>query len=313
MQALARPLDYYHVVSKWLALLREQERRRRIEEDEPFASAVPGVPFVRSAPVPFVPPPSGGGGPNVDPEPSIGPPGPHGWGSNPGSQERAGGSGGTIPPIDSFAGSFFGGAGVVDVIGASVVEGGWLNGMADGAGRPTVVTDYTDGFENGIIEIFWRIERGEFTEANGMLSSNTNGSAGSIPHAITWTGVEWADVYASTILPSAGSLTHFGVLARISGGGAALNGYLVRVQAGTNLLQLYRIDAGAITLLATGVTPVVGSDIVGVRCVGTSIDATIGAVSDANAVDATYASGLVGLAVTNTNARSFRTFWAVPA
>ncbi len=210
-------------------------------------------------------------------------------------------------------------AGATTAAGAAAMGGGFGDGDGGGGGggggglqqhelqRANQVesnNNFTDLFSN-FLNPWWSNWKGQTPIVEGGVFKYTTNGSGIIGHVAAYNAASFTDVEASAIV-TAGT-TRAMVFARGALALGELSGY--SVQAGATL-RLQRVDAGAITDLATdGLTGFAVGDRLGIECVGTTVKLLKNGTQVLSAVDATYTDGFCGLAKrTGTGTTSFGEF-----
>ncbi len=157
--------------------------------------------------------------------------------------------------------------------------------------RVTEWATWGDAFANQAIEPWYTVRRGTWIETGSTLTCSDGGSG--VQAAIEAVRHTYDDVLIEATGDPSMSWLRSGVLARSNWSGTAISGYAARAQA--TGMQLIRVDNDALTVLTSSAITPASTDTLGVRCVGTTIELMHNGVAVASAIDATYASGAVGL------------------
>jgi len=181
--------------------------------------------------------------------------------------------------------------------------GGGPGGSATGGflsveGPPDSLVDrfnrhFTDNFADGLLDRWWTTWLGSFSESPGVLTVDTLEVSGNPRAAIAYNSIGFTDLTATATIGEAGNNHTVFARAALSG---TFRGYMVQaVPGGIPLIKIRRVDAGVATLIATASGSLAAGDTLGIRCTGTTIEAIKNGAAVASAVDATYATGSVGL------------------
>jgi hypothetical protein len=146
----------------------------------------------------------------------------------------------------------------------------------------------------------WMQETGTWVLAAGNLSNSVLG-AGNPLSQITWLPQRiYQDAWATMSISASVAGRQHQILFRWNS--PIQNGYYLQMDNGANFV-LRRVDAGVSTDLVAGAQAYGLADVIGVRGVGSLIEATINGVVFASATDATYPSGSLGLGSSNVGNR----------
>lgn len=212
---------------------------------------------------------------------------------------------GNHPPVTLVSGSPIAAGSLVAAAAHALIGGGVvgsIGGGPPGAGMTmtggSTNNNFTDEFNNGIVDRYWTQARGTWTEDSGLETP-----AGSGQRVLVYNASTEADGMASMTLTAESGVPAVFMRGALDGSSQVAQGYAVRFSAGT--FQLFAIVDGTTTLdtslFDSGVGKVAG-DVWGVDCRGTSISIYRNGVKLGTVVDASWAgAGLIGLTCNGSN------------
>ncbi len=192
-------------------------------------------------------------------------------------------------------------------------HGGGLSGSDPGIFGPSANRSFSDSFESGFVDPWWSQWRGAWTESAGVMSTDLTGGAGTPRKLAAYNAVQMVQATVSAVIDSSPGRAM--VFACAAWDGSGFSGYVAL--AGTTNTLLIRVDSGIPTTLETIAQVSNVGDSVGIIVPtnrATPIFATFnGSAIGTGAVDATHASGYVGLGCYTSGGVGFRSFSAESA